>query len=112
MRISHREGRRFLTAWLQAREHHYRNEDVHRHRAWAISVSDISSSVEAALKLGGPAASLNALKAWSPKRIALQVALTLPYRLIAEGRGNDMSRHWCPADHLGARLSRSSSCSR
>ena len=88
--ISVREGRRFLEAWLQAREHHRRNQDPRRHGAWTINISDISSTVEAALKLDGPAASLRALQAWRPKRIALEVALTLPYRLIAEGRGDDL----------------------
>ena len=86
--ISVREGRRFLKAWLQAREHHRRNQDPRRHGAWAINISDISSTVEAALKLDGPAASLRALQGWRPKRIALEVALTLPYRLIAEGCGD------------------------
>ena len=88
--ISYREGRRFLGAWLQARKHHREDQDAHRQAAWEISISDISAAVEAALKLDGPAASLRALQAWRPKRIALEVGLTLPYRLIAEGRGDDV----------------------
>ena len=88
--ISYREGRRFLSAWLQARNLHYRSEGAHRHRAWTIGISDISSAVEAALKLDGSEASLRALQAWTPRRIALEVALALPYRLIAEGRGDDV----------------------
>ena len=87
--ISYREGCRFLVAWLQARKHHHRNEETHHHVTWKISSSDISSLVEAALKLDGQAASLDALRAWRPKRIAMEVALTLPYRLIAEGCGDD-----------------------
>ena len=83
--ISYREGWRFLEAWLQAREHHRQNQDAQHSGAWKISISDISSTVEAALKLNGPAASLDTLRSWTPKRIALEVALTLPYRLIAEG---------------------------
>ena len=88
--ISYREGWRVLGAWLHAREHHHRTHDARRQRAWTISVSDISSTVEAALKLDGPIASLRALQTWTPRRIALEVALTLPYRLIAEGRGTDV----------------------
>ena len=98
--VSYREGRRFLWAWLQARDHHRQNQDTHHHEAWAISISDISSTVEAALKLDGPAASLHALQAWTPKRIALEVGLTLPYRLIAEGRGDDVEA-LVTGGHLG-----------
>ena len=97
--ISVREGRRFLRAWLQAREHDRHNQDPRRLGAWTINISDISSMVEAALKLDGPAASLRALQAWRPKRIALEVALTLPYRLIAEGRG-DRVEALVTEDHL------------
>ena len=88
--VSYREGRRFLWAWLQAREHHRQNQDAWHHEAWEINISDISSAVEAALKLDGPATSLRALQAWRPRRIALEVGLTLPYRLIAEGYGDDV----------------------
>ena len=98
--ISYREGRRFLGAWLQAREHHRQNQDTHHNKAWEISISDISSTVEAALKLEGPAASLTTLRSWRPKRIALEVALTLPYRLIAEGRGDDVEA-LVTGGHLG-----------
>ena len=98
--ISYREGLRFLQGWLQARIHHYQNEEAHQRRAWKISISDISSAVEAALKLDGPAASLRALQAWTPKRIALEVGLTLPYRLIAEGRGDDVEA-LVTGGHLG-----------
>ena len=98
--ISYREGRRFLWAWLQAREHHRQNQSTRHHEAWAIGISDISSTVEAALKLEGPAASLRALQAWRPRRIALKVGLTLPYRLIAEGCGDDVEA-LVTGGHLG-----------
>ena len=98
--ISVREGWRFLDAWLQARNHHYQTGGARHPRAWKISISDISSTVEAALKLDGPAASLHALRAWTPKRFALEVALTLPYRLIAEGRGDDVEA-LVTGGHLG-----------
>ena len=98
--ISYREGRRFLWAWLQAREHHRQNKDARHQKAWEINISDISSTVEAALKLDGPAASLQALQAWTPRRVALEVGLALPYRLIAEGRGDDIEA-LVTGGHLG-----------
>ena len=88
--ISHREGWRFIEAWLQAREHHRQDRHPHGQAAWEISVSDISSTAEAALKLDGPAASLQALQAWRPRLIALEVGLTLPYRLIAGGSSDEI----------------------
>lgn len=89
--ISVREGWRLLRAWMQARHYHYHGgEEKPNRRAWKISISDISSTVEAALKLDGPAAALQALRAWTPKRIARDVALSLPVRLIAEGHVRDI----------------------
>ena len=88
--VSYREGQRFLRAWLQAREHHRQNQGARHHAAWEISISDVSSTVEAALKLDGSAASLHTLQAWTPKRVALEVGLTLPYRLIAEGSSDEV----------------------
>ena len=98
--ISYREGQRLLGAWLQAREHHRQDRHPYRQAAWEISVSDISATVEAALKLHGPAASVQALQAWRPKRLALEVGLTLPYRLIAEGYSKDIEALLAD-DHLG-----------
>lgn len=89
--ISVREGRRSLRAWLQARKHHLDHEENQPYRGgWAISISDIAASVEAALSLEGPSAALQRLGSWSPWHIALDVALTLPPRLIAEGRADDV----------------------
>lgn len=89
--ISVREGRRSLRAWMQARKHDYDSVEEDQYRsAWEISISDISSSVEAALSLEGPLAALEALGSWAPRRIALDVALSLPCRLIAEGRSNEV----------------------
>ena len=88
--VSYREGLRFLSAWLQARGHDLQEQDDRYLEAWKISVSDISSSVEAALKLNGVADSLRTLQAWTPRSAALEVGLTLPYRLIAEGCSEDV----------------------
>ena len=98
--ISYREGRRFLKAWLEARKHHHEEEDGYHQRPWEIRIPDISSTVEAALKLEGSAASLRALRSWTPKRVALEIALTLPYRLIAEGRNSDIEG-LLTSNHLG-----------
>ena len=87
--ISYREGMRSIDAWLQAR----RNagaENANTHTLWNIGISDISSMVEAALKFGGPAKALDAIRRWRPRSIAYDVASTLPYRLIAQGRSEDV----------------------
>ena len=99
--ISYREGQRLLGAWLQAREHHRQDLHPHRQAAWEISFSDVSATVEAALKLHGPAASLQVLRTWRPKRrVALEVGLTLPYRLIAEGCSKDVEA-FLTGGHVG-----------
>ena len=98
--VSYREGLRFLKAWLDARRHHHDDEDGHHQRPWEISIPDISSRVEAALKLESSAASLRALRSWAPKRVALEIALALPYRLIAAGRGGDIEA-LVTGDYLG-----------
>jgi hypothetical protein len=84
--ISVREGRRLLGAWMQARSDQHRGkEDVDYRRAWQISISDIESQIEAALRLDGVDAALKALGSWRPRRITLKVALSLPARLVAQG---------------------------
>jgi hypothetical protein len=89
--FSVREGRRLLTAWMQARKHRYLSAERSQYRsAWEISISDISSLVEATLKLDGPAAALEALGSWTPKCIRVEVALSLPLRFVAEGRVADI----------------------
>ena len=99
--ISVRAGRHSLNAWLHARKLSSENEDRIHQGAWKISLSDVSSTVEAALKLDGPKASLAMLQSWKPKRLALEVALTLPYRLIAEGHESKIEA--LVTDHLGPR---------
>lgn len=85
--ISVREGRRMLHAWMRARQDRSRGDGALHHQMWKISVADISSSVEAAFKLGGLEAALGELGGWRPRRIVIEVALSLPPRLIAEGKG-------------------------
>ena len=97
--VSVRAGQHSLNAWLRARELSSENEDRSHQGAWKISLSDVSSTVEAELKLSGPKASLAMLQSWVPKRLALEVALTLPYRLIAEGHESKIEA--LVTDHLG-----------
>ena len=94
--ISVREGRRRLEAWFDLRNEH-QQKGVHNH-GWNISISDISCMVEATLKLHGFAAALADLKRWQPKQVALQVGLTLPWKLIAEN--NEVDIDSVTNDHL------------
>ena len=88
-RISHREGRRSIDAWLRARQSaHAERGNVDRR--WKIEYSDVSSTVEAALKLGGTARALDATRRWRPRMIAYEIASTLPYRLIAQDYWEDV----------------------
>ncbi|MBU0525851.1 MAG: hypothetical protein KJ643_26805 [Gammaproteobacteria bacterium] len=83
--ISVREGKRLLRAWMNARMHAHESSARQNKRHWKLTTEDVSSSVEAALKLDGAVSAIETLKAWTPKRIALEVAISLPPRLIAEG---------------------------
>ena len=89
--ISERHGRRKLTAWLEARDQQ-REDDVGSHHGWKIRTAEISSMVEAALKLRGAGAALESLAAWSPRRIKVQVGLSLPWQLIAEGATDELEK--------------------
>ena len=86
--VSVREGRRQLHAWLQARTSSLRLKKPDTAASWRIDADDIGCDVEAQLKLKGPAAAVRALRSWVPRHLALQTALSLPYRLIAEGRSD------------------------
>ena len=86
--ISVRAGHRAVREWFRVRAERYEamgNEDAH---PWRIGVSDVVSVVEAAFKIDGPLRALKAVRSWRPKQLALDVALSLPYRLIAEGRAS------------------------
>lgn len=98
--VSVRAGQHSLNAWLRARKLSSENEGRSHQGTWKISLSDVSSMVEASLKLDGPKASLEILQSWKPKSLALEVALTLPYRLIAEGHESKIEA--LVTDHLGS----------
>lgn len=86
--ISVREGRRMLDAWIGARQDRLRHPDAAHYPAWKIEVAEISSLVEAALVLDGLEPALDQLGRWRPPAIVAEVALTLPSRLIAQGRSD------------------------
>lgn len=86
--ISVREGLRQLHAWLQARTSSLRLKEPDGAASWRIDADDIACHVEAHLKLAGPAVAARALRSWVPRHLALQTALSLPYRLLAEGRSD------------------------
>jgi hypothetical protein len=88
--ISVREGRRLIRAWLNARKDAYDRREHQHTSAWSIGIEDIASSVRAALLLEGPSAAIRAAESWTPRSIAVELALSLPYRLLAEGRGDDV----------------------
>lgn len=83
--ISVREGKRLLNAWFHARHDHCQPHK-NRHNQWEVSTADITSWVEANLKLDGPADAIEALKLQRNIKLAFEVAITLPIRMIAEGR--------------------------
>ena len=83
--ISVRAGHRALREWFRVRaaRHGAMGRDT---RPWRVEVSDVVSTVEAAFKIDGPLGALKTVRMWRPKQLALDVALSLPYRLVAEGR--------------------------
>ncbi|OSQ39091.1 hypothetical protein THS27_21550 [Thalassospira sp. MCCC 1A01428] len=90
-RISARETKRLLRAWLQAYSQAASERRANGRDRWSISERDIACDVEAALKLYGPRAALQELDIWSPKRSThLGVAKILPQKLIAQGDVNTL----------------------
>jgi hypothetical protein len=87
--ISVREGYRQLQAWMQRRKENFKEQNE-KHpgygpQGWEIDANDIAAETEAVLRIAGPNAALSGLRRWSPKYIALQVALILSRKLITSG---------------------------
>ncbi len=97
--ISARHGKRKLDAWLEARRWHREDSGGHLHR-WKVEIAEVSCMVEAAFKLGGPDDALKSLAAWSRRRVKVEVGLSLPWQLIAEGRAAELDV--LASDHLRA----------
>lgn len=91
-RVAATAERRQLSAWLERRgrelsEQSSRNTRL-RDNEWKISAMNIAAEIEARLLLAGPAAALDALRHWRPRRVNLEVARILTHRLILSGRAN------------------------
>lgn len=84
-RISLREDRRLIIAWMAARDE---RRGERRRAVWRLEIDDIAANVEADLRSRGAAPALEALGSWRPKRIRLEVAKRLVPRLLAEGRAD------------------------
>lgn len=84
--LSVREGRRLLKAWLQARKINAKSDRQGGFReVWKVGIEDISSSIAATLKIEGAIAAINELGKWTPKKIALDIAISLPTQIITQG---------------------------
>lgn len=84
-RISLREGRRLISAWMTARKgtlkDSFRSE-------WRLKVTDVAASFEAVLRADGPDQALNSLWGWTPRQVRLKVARLLVPKLLAQGEGD------------------------
>lgn len=84
-RISLREGRRLVAAWMSARKEASGDP---RGPEWRLETEDVAAGIEATLRSRGGASALGALRRWRPKRIQLDVARRLVPKLLAEGRAD------------------------
>lgn len=87
--IAVRESMRQFRAWMSKRqqdlEEQRENMPHHQHQAWDISIPDIAASIEAVIRIQGPEVAINDVLRWTPRSVALDVALILVPRLIATG---------------------------
>jgi hypothetical protein len=84
--ISYREGMRLSGAWMDARKSALPEPGGRRHEAWPLDAAAVAADAEAAFKLEGPTSALRQLERWKPRSVQIEVALSLPPRLIAERR--------------------------
>lgn len=87
--ISVREGHRQLRAWLQRRSDYYKEQKKahpnYRPQGWPIEYKDIAAEIEAVVRIEGPHQAVERLFDWSPRSMALRVALLLSFQFIAAG---------------------------
>lgn len=81
--VSMREGRRLLTAWWQVQK----SPDARRH---SLTDDDVIAHIDAVSRIGGAKSAVEALKTWTPRRIALMVSAKLPWKLAVEGRDDEL----------------------
>src|SRR5215831_16909114 len=87
--VSYREGRRQVRAWLDRRDHAYREQKAkYGHVSdhyWKIDDEDIAATIEATLRVRGPEAAVTDALRWRPHRVAFSVASLLSEKLITMG---------------------------
>ncbi len=87
--IAVRENMRQFHAWMSKRQQDLEEQREsgphHQHHAWDISIPDIAASIEAVIRIQGPVVAINDVLRWTPRDVALDVALILVPRLIASG---------------------------
>ena len=81
-RATAREQLHFHEAWLNRRRT-VENNDMN---SWTVTDHDISARVETILELGGPKAAFHELLRWTPRDIAIRVAVIIVPQLIAGGK--------------------------
>lgn len=81
-RATAREQLHFHEAWLNRR----RTVVDDKQNTWAVTDRDISARVETILELDGPKAAIHELFRWTPRDIAIRVAVILVPQLIAAGK--------------------------
>ncbi|MBI2353660.1 MAG: hypothetical protein HYV06_01300 [Deltaproteobacteria bacterium] len=81
-RATAREQLYFHEAWLKRRRTVLNNEM----NDWKVTDSDIAARVETILELGGPEAAIHDLLRWTPRDIAIRVAIILVPQLITAGK--------------------------
>lgn len=82
-RATAREQLHFHGAWLDRRRTVQKNREMND---WRVTDHDISARVETILELGGPKAALHELLRWTPRDVAIRVAVILVPQLIAAGK--------------------------
>ncbi|GAP13240.1 hypothetical protein LARV_00991 [Longilinea arvoryzae] len=94
--ISVREGLRQLRAWMQRRSDHYDEQEKTypniNPQGWPIEYQDIAAEIEAVLRIEGPKQAIRQLFNWSPRSIALRVAISLSFQLITSGEADLVER--------------------
>lgn len=83
-RVTAQEQLYFHEAWLKRRRT-VQNKEMN---AWKVTDSDIAARVETILELGGPKAAIHELLRWTPRDIAIRVAIILVPQLIAAGKSD------------------------
>lgn len=81
-RATAREQLHFHGAWLNRRRT-VQNKEMD---SWKVTDYDVSARVETILELGGPKAAIHELLRWTPRDVAIRVAVILVPQLIAAGK--------------------------